>query len=147
MQARVTSGDVTGASTKTLLAIFSTTTRIPRLKQLIVACTDTPADATAVISIGFITADGTGSAVTPVAVNSANGAPSCTAKANYTAEPTYGSNRVSRVGLNQRVTEIWNAPFDGELAPNLSSGTNIGIGIQMVSGPALKYSIDAQWDE
>ena len=149
-QARVSSGDVTGASTKTLLAIFASATRIARIKQIVISCTDTPADATAVISVGFLTADGTGSAVTPGFVNGTlfhGGNPSCTAKANYSAEPTYATPRLSRQGINQRVTEIWNTPFDGEIATELSGGTEIGIGIQMVSGPALKYAVDVQWDE
>lgn len=147
MQARVSSGDVTGASTKTILAIFASATRRVKLKQIIVGCTDTPADATAVFRICFITADGTGTARTTVAVDSADGAPSCTAKKNYTVEPTYASNDLDHLGLNQRVTMIWNAPFNGEYVTNLSGGTNLGIGIQMVSGPALNYSVDAQWEE
>lgn len=147
MQARVSSGDVVGASTKTILCILASSTRRVQLKQLIIGCTDTPADATAVFQIAFITADGTGTSVTPVAVNSADGAPSCTAKKNYTVEPTYSSNVLDRIGLNQRITLVWNAPYEGEYQSSLSGGTNIGIGIRMVSGPALNYSVDAQWAE
>lgn len=147
MQARVTSGNVTGASAKTILAILASSTRRCGLLQVNIACTDTPADATAVFRIGFITADGTGTARTTVAVDSADGAPSCTAKKNYTVEPTYATNDLMLIGLNQRVTLIWNAPFDGAFKTNLSGGANIGIGIQMVSGPALTYDVDAQWVE
>lgn len=147
MQARVTSGNVTGAATKTILAILASSSRRVSLKQLIIACTDTPADATAVFKVTFITADGTGTSKTPVACDSADGTPSCTAKANYTVEPTYAANSLAEFGLNQRVTMIWNSVFDGEWKTNLSGGTNVGIGIQMVSGPALTYSIDAQWQE
>lgn len=147
MQARTTSGNVTGAATKTILAVLASSTRRAKLKQFIVACTDTPADATALFKIGFLTADGTGTGVTPVAVDSADGAPSCTAKKNYTVEPTYGANLLSEFGLNQRVTMIWNCVFNGEFVTNLSTGTNLGIGIQMVSGPALTYSVDFQWEE
>ncbi len=147
MQARVTSGDVTGAAAKTILAILASTTRRAHVLQIVISCTDTPADATAVFQVAFITADGTGTTVTPVAVDSADGAPSCTAKKNYTGEPTYSSNKLSRVGLNQRITEIYNVPFDGAWTTNLSTGTNLGIGIQMVTGPALAYSVDVQWSE
>ena len=147
MQARVTSGNVTGASAKTILAVLASATRRVKLKQLIISCTDTPADATAVFRVGFITADGTGTARTTVAVDSADGAPSCTAKKNYTGEPTYATNDLAYIGLNQRTTLIWNPPFEGEFVTNLSGGANLGIGIQMVSGPALNYDVDAQWQE
>lgn len=147
MQCTVSSGDVTGASTKTIVAILASSTRRAKLKQLIIACTGAPADATAVFAVRNITADGTGSAVTPKAVDSSDGAPSCTCKANYTIEPTYAAGNVQRIGLNQRVTAIWNAPFGGEDVTNLSGGTNLGIGVQMVSGPALAYEVTAQWEE
>lgn len=147
MQAIVSSGDVAGASTKTILAILASSTRRCQLLQITISCTDTPADATAVFSVGFLTADGTGTSVTPVAVDSADGAPSCTAKKNYTVEPTYASNRLWRIGLNQRIALVYNVPFDGEWKTNLSGGTNLGIGIQMVSGSAVNYCVDAQWKE
>src|SRR5574340_1281040 len=147
MQATVSSGDVTGAATKTIVSVLASATRRAKLKQLIIACTGAPADATAVFALRFITSDGTGSAVTPKAVDSADGAPSCTAKANYTIEPTYAAGNIARIGLNQRVTAIWNAPFGGEYVTNLSAGTNIGIGVQMISGPAVSYEVTAQWEE
>ena len=49
MQARVTSGNVTGASAKTILAVLASATRRVKLKQLIISCTDTPADAMALL--------------------------------------------------------------------------------------------------
>ena len=147
MQVRVSSGNVTGAAAKTILCLLASATRRVALKQVVIACTDTPADATAVFKIAFITADGTGTGVTGVPVDSADGAASCTAKKNYTGEPTYSSTLLDTIGLNQRVTLIWNAPFEGEFKTNLSGGTNLGIGIQMVTGPALTYSVDAQWME
>lgn len=147
MQFRVNSGDVTGASAKTILAVLSSTTRRPKVVQIVISCTDLPNDATAVFQIAKITTDGTGSGVTPHAVDSALGAASCTAKANYTGEPTYGPV-MDRIGLNQRVTVIWNAPFDGAYQPRISGdAADLGIGIQMVSGPAVKYAASVQWDE
>ncbi len=147
MQATVQSGDVAGAATKTILAVLASATRRVKVKQIEISCTDTPADNTAVFKVGFITADGTGTARTTVAVDSADGAPSCTAKKNYTGEPTYATNDLDRIGLNQRVTAIWNPPFGGEYATNLSGGANLGIGVQMVSGPATNYSVTIHWEE
>jgi hypothetical protein len=145
MQGRVTSGDVTGASAKTILANLAPSNRRLHLKQVEISCTDTPADATAIFDIGFITADGTGTGVTPVGVEGQGVLG--TAKKNYTVEPTYAANKLSRQGINQRVSKIWNAPFDGDYITDFSGGTNVGIGIRMVSGPALNYSVDAQWEE
>lgn len=147
MQGRVTSGDVTGASTKTILCLLSSSTRRPAVVQITIGCTDTPADATAVFRVGFITADGTGTARTTVAVNSADGAPSVTAKKNYSGEPTYATNDLEHIGVNQRVTVIYNTPFGGPFTANLSTGANLGIAVQMVSGPALAYNVTLQWDE
>ena len=147
MQASVSSGDVTGASAKTILAVFAAAARRASVLQVEIECTDTPADATAVFALGFITADGTGTGVTPGAVDSADGSPSCTAKANYSAEPTYAAAPKKRLAVNQRVTYIWNVPFDGEWKTALSGGTNLGIGLQMISGPALKYNATFQWRE
>jgi hypothetical protein len=147
MQATTVSGSVTGASTKTLVSVLASATRRAKLKQISVACTDTPADATAIFRVCFITADGTGTAETTQAVDSADGAPSCTSKKNYTIEPTYASQNIWEEGLNQRVSMIWNAPFGGEFVTNLSGGTNLGIGLQMISGPALTYRATLQWEE
>lgn len=147
MQATTVSGDVTGASAKTLLSVLASATRRAKLLQVIVACTDTPADATAVFRLCFITADGTGTSETTQACDSADGAPSCTSKKNYTVEPTYASQNLWETGLNQRNTAIWNATFGGPFVTNLSGGTNLGIGLQMVSGPALKYRATFIWEE
>ncbi len=147
MQAKIQSGDVAGASAKTIVTVLASATRRAKVKQIEISCTDTPADATAVFRVGFITADGTGTARTTVAVDSADGAPSITGKKNYTGEPTYSGTDIDRIGLNQRTTLIWNPPFGGEYVTNLSGGTNLGIGVQMVSGPALNYSVSIQWEE
>lgn len=147
MQASVSSGDVTGASTKTILSVLASASRRCQLAQIEIECTDTPSDSTAVFALGFITTDGTGSAVTPGAVDSADGSPSCTAKANYSAEPTYAASPKRRIAVNQRITYILNMPFDGEWKTGLSGGTNIGIGLQMISGSAIKYNVTFHWKE
>ena len=148
MQATVASGDVTfSGSTMTLLSVLASSSRRAKIKQIIVGCTDTPADATAVFALRKITADGTGTAKTPQAVDAGDGTPTCTAKGNYTVEPTYATGNEMEFGLNQRVTMIWNAPFNGEPVTNLSGGTVIGYGLQMVSGPSLKYRVTIQFEE
>ena len=147
MNVVVSSGDVTGASTKTLLGLLAASAKTLKLRQLIVGCSGAPADATAVIAVRGMTADGTGTSVTPHATGRQNGTPSSTCKANYTVEPTYETGNMFRVPLNQRVTMIDNLPFGAELETNLSGGTVVGWGIQMVSGPALAYETSAFFEE
>lgn len=147
MLGTVCSGDVTGASTKTLLSVLSTTTRRPKILQVTIGCSGSPADATAIFSLRRITADGTGTAATPQQVDSADGAPVVTAKSNYTIEPTYATGSLYDIPLNQRVTVIWNPPFGPPPAPEVSGGTVKGLGVQMVSGPALAYRVTIEFEE
>jgi hypothetical protein len=147
MLGTVCSGDVTGASTKTLLAVLATATRRPKILQITIGCSGAPADATAIFGLRRITADGTGTAATPQQVDSADGAPTITAKSNYTVEPTYATGDLYDIPLNQRVTAIWNPPFGPPPASNLSGGTVVGLGVQMISGPALAYRVTIEFEE
>lgn len=143
MQFSVTSGDVTGAATKTLLAIVGTASRRPRLIQVIIGCSGTPADNAAKFRIQQFTAAGTGTAVSPEVVDGGDGAASCTAKANCTVEPTYAVGGGIVIPLNQRATMVYNLP----VAYMVPLGATNGIGIQMVSGPALAYNVTAFFEE
>lgn len=143
MQYSVTSGDVTGAAGKTILAIVGTAARRPRLIQLIIGCSGAPADNVAKFRIQTFTAAGTGSAVTPEVVDGGDGAALCTAKANCTVEPTYAAGGGIVIPLNQRVTLLFNVP----VAYMPPIGATNGIGIQMVSGPALAYNATAFFEE
>ena len=149
MQVSVSSGDVTGAASKTILSVLASASRRAKLKQIIISCTDSPADATAVFALRDITADGTGTGVTPRFVDRelTGQTPSCTAKANYTVEPTYATGNGRRIGLNQRIPLVYNPPYDGEDMTQLSSQTVVGFGLQMISGPPVKYDVNFQWDE
>lgn len=147
MRATVVSGDVAGAANKTLLAIFATAARRPKLLQIIIGCTAAPADATARFALRRITADGTGTALSNTfAMDPGDGAPVVTAKGNYTAEPTYATGNILEIGLNQRATVIWNAP-DDESRPSCAVGAANGLGLQMVAGPTVNYNITFTWDE
>lgn len=143
MQYFVSSGDVTGAAAKTILAIFGTAARRPRLIQVVIGCSGAPADNAAKFMVQKITADGTGTSVTPEVCDSGDGAAFCTAKKNYTAEPTYATGNGVQLPLNQRATLVWNVPV-AYMSP---LGTANGIGIQMVSGPALAYNVTAFFEE
>jgi hypothetical protein len=147
-QYTVDSGDVTFAgSALTLASVLASATRRAKIKQIIIACSDAPADATAVFALRKMTVDGTGTGGTAYPVDAGDGAPNCTTKHTYTIEPTYATGNIYAWPLNQRVTMIWNAPFGGEPASNLSGGTDIGWGLVMLSGPNLKYRATIQWEE
>lgn len=143
MQYSVAFGDVTGAAGKTLLSILSAATRRPRLIQVIIGCSGAAADNVAKFQIKRITADGTGTAVTPQACDAGDGAATCTAKGNYSAEPTYESGNGIEIALNQRATLVYNVP----VAYQAAVGAGAGIGVLMVAGPALAYNVTAIYEE
>lgn len=147
MLAYVSTGDVMGAAGKTIVALMATAARRPKLKQITIGCSDSPADATAVFAIRRITAAGTGTAKTAFQADGADGAPVVTPFANYTVEPTYVSGEIVRLPMNQRATMVWETPDDegGEISSLL--GVANGVGIQMISGPAVNWSATVCWEE
>jgi len=145
MDCTAVSGDVTGAASKTLLSLLSTTNRRVRLKQLIIGSSGTPADAAVKVAVRRITADGTGTSVTPKALDAAQGTAACTAKANYSVEPTYEAGNLAEISFNQRATVFWEPPPGAE--PCCPTGAGNGIGIQMLAGAAVPWNVTAVYDE
>jgi hypothetical protein len=147
-QYTIDSGDVTfGGTAMTLVSVLASATRRAKITQISIGCSDTPADATAVFALRKMTADGTGSSGSAYPVDAGDGAPTCTTKHNYTAEPTYATGNIYAWAPNQRTMMIWNPPFGGEPVSNLSGGTDIGWGLVMLSGPSLKYRVTIQFAE
>lgn len=145
MHATSASGAVTGAATKTIIAVIAAAANRPRLKQVVIGSSATPADNVGLFAIRRFTADGTGSAGTVIATDPGNGTPSCTTKYNYSAEPTYGAGNLVEIPMNQRASVIWNAPLDGEITSAV--GTANGIGIQQVSGATVSWHVSLIWEE
>ncbi|HSY15297.1 MAG TPA: hypothetical protein VK816_04855 [Jatrophihabitantaceae bacterium] len=151
MKASCSSGQLTASGVPfTLLALYATSARKPKLLQVIIGCSDaTPTATSALFAIRFITAAGTGTAGVTFALNKSNGAPSVTAVINHTGEPTYQTGDPIEIPLNMSSTAIWQPPLE-DAAPesNLSTGTVIGIGIQMITGPTAKdYNVSVTWEE
>ena len=144
MKAYATSGQVNGASTKTIIAIRATATRRPKLLQVIIGCEGTPADNVAEFAIRRFTVDGTGTVGSVQQADLADGTPVVATQNNYTTEPTYIGGNMFEISLNQRATVIWNAPLGAEPSVTLGSG---GIGIQAIAAPTLPYTITCIWDE
>lgn len=143
MRCSAASGDVTGASNKTPIAILSTAVVMAELEQIIFGASGTPADAVAKFALRRITADGTATGGTEFNLDGNGGAPSCVARVNYTVEPTYASGNLIEICVNQRATFIWTLP------PGIRTkiGTSEGLGLQMLSGPAVAWNISFIWTE
>lgn len=98
------------ATFKTILSMFATSgsLRRGRLVEVIVAADGSPANNALVVQVARMTADGTGTTITPLPLDPADPAALCTAKANYTAEPTVTANSgVLEFALNQQATVRW----------------------------------------
>lgn len=145
MKCYAASGQVNGASTKTIIALEAAATRRPRLLQVIIGCEGTPADNVAEFAIRKFTTMGSGTQGTTFQADSADGAPQVLTWNNFTTEPTYTSGNLVEISLNQRATVIWNAPLGAEIA--VPTGTTNGIGVQAITAPTLPYNITMVWDE
>jgi hypothetical protein len=150
MIGRVSSGQVTAVANKTVVSVLASATRRPRLMEVIIGCSGTPADEAAEFAIRYLTADGTGTAGTVFAGDPGDGAPSCTSKNTYTVEPTYSTGNVAEISMHQRNTVIWRAETKEDLVAQLSgSGGVIGIGIQCIvaPSPSVTFNIALKWEE
>ena len=144
MKAYTTSGQVNGASTKTMISLRATATRRPKLLQVIIGCAGTPADNAAEFAIRRFTVDGTGTVGSVQQADLADGTPVVATQNNYTTEPTYIGGNMFEISLNQRASVIWNAPLGAEPSVTLGSG---GIGIQAIAAPTLPYTISLVYEE
>lgn len=106
------------ASYKTLVSMFATTSALRRGKiyDILIGTNGTPADNYLEWDVSRMTADGTGTAITPNALDPADAAALGTSKANYTVEPTVtASSSAFYVGVNQRASYRWVAAPGSEL--------------------------------
>jgi hypothetical protein len=129
-----TQASVSG-SYKTVLDVFATTAALRRGKvfDVLIGTNGTPADNYLQWDISRMTADGTGTAVTPNALDPADAAASATAKNNYTAEPTVTANSsLLNVGVNQRASYRWVAAPGSELV--FPATANNGLALRTLSG-------------
>jgi len=109
--------------------------------------TGAPADQVTVYTIGRITADGTGSAVTPTPLDAADRASQCTCLENHTAEPTYTSGgELLEMPLNHRATFRWVAAPGGEFITPATD--NNGVGMKAIHASATTdFRMGAMWEE
>jgi hypothetical protein len=122
-------------SYKTVLDVFATTGALRRGKvyDVLIGTNGTPADNYLQWDISRMTADGTGTAVTPVALDPADVAALATAKNNYSAEPTItAGSSLFNVGVNQRASYRWVAAPGSELL--FPATANNGLALRALSG-------------
>jgi hypothetical protein len=108
----------TAAAYKTQISTFAgATARRIKLYEYIVGLPGSPpADNEIEIDIARMTADGTGTAFTPIALDPADAAALMTSKIGYSAEPTVtASSFLEYFSMNQRATVRWMAAPGSEL--------------------------------
>ena len=124
------------SSYKTLVSVFATSGSLRRAKvNMIAVGTDgAAANNSMVWDVSRMTVDGTGTAVTPNALDAADVAALATSKANYTAEPTVTANSsLWNDAINQQLSYVWQAvPDRGELI--IPATANNGLVLRAKSG-------------
>jgi hypothetical protein len=116
------------ATYKTLVSMFATTGSLRRGKMydILIGTNGTPADNFVEWNVSRMTADGTGTAITPNALDPADAAALATSKANYTVEGTVTSNSsLFYVGVNQRASYRWVAAPGSELVYPASANNGL----------------------
>jgi hypothetical protein len=105
-----------------------------------------PADQVSVHTVQSITADGSGTSVTPTALDAADRASQCTCLENHTSEPTYTSNtEVLEIPLNHRATFRWVAAPGSDLDP---ATDNNGLGFKSLhASVTTDWRVGAMWEE
>lgn len=137
----------TNTAATTQATIAGTTAVRPMLNEVIISSVATPADNAAEYFIQRHTGDGSGTAWTPVAVDSGDPASSTTAKYNHSIEPTYTSNIiVLRFAANQRATFRWIANPGKEIkCPASTNG--LGLLANAVGGSAYTNAFTLIFEE
>jgi len=99
-----------------VLSIVGTTDVRPRIYDLIFGTTGTPADTMIQYLLQRFTADGTGDALVPTALDSGDPTAVGAFLGNHSAEPTYTAGEILlQVALNQRATFRWVASPGSEI--------------------------------
>ena len=106
-----------------------------------------PADQVSVHTVQRITADGSGTGVTPTAIDAADRASQCPCLENHTSEPTYTSNtEVLEIPLNHRATFRWVAAPGSEIITPATD--NNGLAFKCLhASVTTDWRVGAMWEE
>lgn len=118
---------VTGAPGDTALAVLASALTRAKIHHFALSVGGTPvADNILQWLIRRITADGTGTAVTPTLLDPGAPAAQLTARQGYSAEPTFSTTLLD-LAVHQRSIYQWNATPGGELVLPATAGAGIGL--------------------
>lgn len=125
-QYAISVNDTNTAST-TQLGLTSTAAIQPKVYDLIVSSSATPASNVGQYQIKRYTAAGTATAITPQALGVNEPAATAAAGGNHSVEPTYTANAILlQFSVNQQATWRWVAAPDGELVLPSTAANGIG---------------------
>ena len=138
-----------GAASTTVLGLDGTTTTRGRLYDLILGSSATPADNAADFQIRrFSTNNGTGTAVTPIALDPADSAAEIDATQTYTVAPSLTANaEVLRWSQNQRATFRWVAAPGGEIVIPATSDSGVALIVDAIAGSAVAWQTCFHYSE
>lgn len=131
----------------TILALESSATVVGRIHQLVLGSDATPADvATRFDVLRHTVAGATGTAVVEKPVDPQAATAACNLRGGTMTEPTYESDFLLEIALNQRATFTWIANPGRELRTTV--GTANGIGVRSISsGGTPNINCTLAWDE
>ncbi len=133
---------------KTIGTVIATTAIRPRIYDIMIGATSTPADIASDIHVARFTAVGTaGSSVTPIALDPLSVAATATAGQAHSAEPTYAGVSLLSFGLYQRNTVRWVCSVEGgEIIATAAANNGIGV-YTKASGATPTHSMTIHWRE
>lgn len=138
---------VTASPGDTALAIIGNTLTRGRIFYYALSCAGTPvADNMIDWYVRRLTADGTGTSLTPGLEDAAAPVAQLTAKQNYTVEPTYATVPIHELAVHQRSLAQWNAAPRGELVIPASAAAGIGFTPIHASYASTATAV-AHWEE
>jgi len=128
------------SSYKTLLVLKAATATLRRawVYDVLIGTLGTPADTSYQFDISRQTADGTATAVTPLALDPADAASDTVGAANATAEGTItATSSVFNIGINQRASYRWVAAPGSELVIPATNLNGLALRCLSASGTAV----------
>lgn len=136
-----------GSSNKTAVTVIASTSVRPRIFDIVMGCSGTPADQAANYVVGRTTTTGTAASnPTPNLIDPGDIAAVATAGITHSAEPTYASTFLLTVPINQRATFRWVASPGYELVVPGSANNCLGVK-NSTSTASLVLTATVHWFE
>src|SRR3990172_3436875 len=142
------SGQDTNTLSTTILSLNATSTVRPVIYDLICGSDATPADNAAEYSLRRCSLNGTGTAVTPAALDPADPAAVTASVQAHTTEPTYTAGvNLLNWAQNQRATFRWVAAPGGELILPATTNNGAGFVVDTVAGSTVNTNVMIHFTE